>query len=750
MEINYDLPYQISFSLQGMDFISIDRMNAFYWPKIKGFVIDEYDDTNCLYGYSRYTDTTYLMKRINKQADFIRHSLPVDSFFSGAIYPGTKQEIVLAPYIKEVVDFEIKDSQVTIAPLRGFSELSRDSGDPIQITIYGLDIRGHEVKESINIVANVNYPTNTEWKRITGILALYCNMSVTISFMPYIAGDVVLSKELIIDRQQLEANICVLTVDKFKKNLVYNMLRENSAEYPMGFDILKTIPLRLLANHEILAHYIDEPNSLLYVAHGKKTIIPAVPGVPGTEAAWTDLLIHGIGSSPFQNPRPSWGWSTLPNAQGTGEYYHAPQINSDMHYISLYAMGDGPGIPVQRYLRINAPYNHPDIPGWPLPSVYIWFTDDNSDSWYDYESNTVIDLQAYLGKSIGQIEVNWEDYYNGEYFSGGLDVLSIELTDSLASGPGTPGSPEQIKYLEHTFSCYPLIIPTTPDNTLDTNKTQYQAVSIEYEEDCINEEWNMWLFPTSKTNDVETCNITINGVPYIEGMLLDLIRYDISTNRITLPFSEIYTDTISSAKVEIETYGRERGYVVFTLDRTVLEPLYNKNLDSYLKKFKKGPADIENYSLPTVSSTKTSYKGGDLIGWGDGKYGGITETLPEKPVGYGGLTDINYLDFYEIYKLSSTANVAVNGQKIINIFNAFYADQNNKFIVTSDTITHIKGSSCNPDFKVIAQSPTDILGASGAVGVTFNAPANASTLIAGNINILGPAPWRYPGTFPLG
>jgi hypothetical protein len=113
-----------------------------------------------------------------------------------------------------------------------------------------------------------------------------------------------------------------------------------------------------------------------------------------------------------------------------------------------------------------------------------------------------------------------------------------------------------------------------------------------------------------------------------------------------------------------------------------------------------------------MSSTKKPYLSGDALGWGDGKYGGLTETLPEKPFGYGGLSDINYNDYYEMYKLSSTANVSVNGQKIINVFNTFYADQDNKYIIASDTITHIKGSTsgCNstvpvdPDWSLVPPS----------------------------------------------
>ena len=156
IEIMEDLPYQISFCLKGLDFINIDRMNAFYWPKIIDFVVDENDDTNTLCGYSRYTDSTYVMARVEKQSDFIRHSLPVDSFFSGAIFPGTKNNIVLTPYIKEVLNYEIKDSQVTIYPTSGFTNFALDSTSPAKITIYGIDIKGKIPISSRKMCGQVN------------------------------------------------------------------------------------------------------------------------------------------------------------------------------------------------------------------------------------------------------------------------------------------------------------------------------------------------------------------------------------------------------------------------------------------------------------------------------------------------------------------------------------------------------------------------------------------------------------------
>ncbi len=573
--------------------MNIDRLNAFYWPQIKGFIIDENGDTNCLFGYSRYTDKTYMLERIDKQSDFVRHSMPADSFFSGSAFPGTSEIITLSPYVKNATVYEIKNTQVTLYPYQGFIQFNLEGRDPAKVVIHGVDIRGNATTEEISFVASMNYVTDTEWKLITGFVLYGMAASADIIFYPYIAGDIALSSDLIITRQHLEPGPCILTVDKAKKDLVFNILRENYAEYPLKFDIIKTVPLGMKADHSILSYYIDESNKLVYAIHGK------------------------------------------------------------------------------------------------------------------------------------------------------LGIATIETIETVI-------------YTEHTFSCYPLIIPTTPNNTLDAERTSYQAVSIEYEEDCIAEVWDMWIFPTSKTNDVETLNISINGEEYISGMLLELLRYDIQTNRITIPFADIYTDELSSALVEIETYGAERSYIAFTLDRTILQPLYNKDLDNYLKGFKKTPDDIDNWSLPIVSSTNVPYKGGDLIGWGEGKYGGLTETLPEKPVGFGGAMDINYLDHYEMYRLSSTANVAVNGQKIVNIFNSFYADEASKYIISSDTITHIKGASCMPapapvdpiEFNVVLQSPLDIMSADGIVNLTFDASVDVATIPSG-INILGPSPWTYPGVYPI-
>lgn len=511
-EVLEDLPYQINFKLRGFDFTSIDRMNAYYWPNIINFISNSsVGDTNILRGYSVYTGSNILMYRVEKQSDFIRHSLPADVFLGGPqVWYDSKSEYILSPYIKEKMAFNINNSQITIRPLAGFTEIALDSSSSAKITISGLNIRGQKVSEDINIIANIDYVTDTEWKCITGILATNISKSVRIMLYPYINGEVIMTDELIIDRQQFDPGICILTVDKIKQELVYSILREDTAEYPLGYNLLKTVPLSIPLDHTILSYYIDTPNKLLYATYACN----------GNES-----------------------------------------------------------------------------------NVYL--------------------------------------------------------------------------------SCFPLIIPSYPRETLD-NKTDYQSLSIEYEEDCVNEEWNLWLYPTSKTNDVESCNITINGAPYMSGLLLDLYKFNIETNRITIPFSDLYDDNSQwgtnngTALIDIETYGLQQSRISFALDRPNLVPLAIKPLNDLLFNNLFPLADEILWTRPTMSSTNVSYK---------------------LPADFVNTIDplLSSSSDFELLKLSGQGNVLFNGYAIINIFNTFYADETNKLIITSDTITHLQGADLPED-----------------------------------------------------
>lgn len=229
--------------------------------------------------------------------------------------------------------------------------------------------------------------------------------------------------------------------------------------------------------------------------------------------------------------------------------------------------------------------------------------------------------------------------------------------------------PNRLVYLilsDKKLYCFPLIIPTTYNNTLDSLKTRYQSIKIEYTEDSINEVYNFYLFPSHVANDIESLSIFINGEEYITNILLDSIRYNIDTNKIVIPFSSLFYNT-TNCIIEFRTYGTEEGISPIYIDNSPLEPLYISDL-----------ANIStfNNNTPQLNSVNfsTYYKTNNRIGYKEYISGDL-------------LIDENCT----LIKLSNNSNVLLNGYKIINIFNTFTFDEPERVVITSDTITHLIG-----------------------------------------------------------
>lgn len=496
-----DIPYMPNFTMHGFEFISIDRINGFYISSI------DFDKKNkdrySIRGYSKYTGGYYILKIVDVFEDFIRHSVPVDAFFSSIVKQYNTTSLFIQPNIKEPVNISVPKSSITITQVLGFSDANRvDHNKPISIMLYGKNTHNEPIKEEVLIEVAMDTYSVCEFSSIEHIMVLNAMASVEIIISPFLTGTNPIWDKILVDRQELDGYPCILTVDKNKKQLVFNNLNPDTTIYPRIYEVFKTVDLELNGSESIIDYYIDVPNRIVYL-------------------------------------------TTLDN--------------------------------------------------------------------------------------------------------------------------GT-------KYMK----AFMLNIPRTFNNTLDSIKTQHQAIKVEYIEDCQNERFIFWIFPSSKTHDVEVLSIYKDDTLYKDDILLDLIRENIETNRIEIPFS----DMGEVALLKFVTSGVHQAIQPVLLDRTKLKPLYIKNL-SEIQKFA-GDTQEPGYRQPSISSTHIDYDDHGSYAYGDEGYGGTTSS--DKVFGFGGVFEKNATS---LYKLSSVANVVIDGIKIINVFDTFYFDHTNDMIVTSDTITHI-------------------------------------------------------------
>jgi hypothetical protein len=259
------------------------------------------------------------------------------------------------------------------------------------------------------------------------------------------------------------------------------------------------------------------------------------------------------------------------------------------------------------------------------------------------------------------------------------------------SGPEPWSLYNTLDTVEDNLYCYPLIVPTIHDNTLDARKTASQSIKIEYIEDSVNEQFIFYVFPTSKTLDVEFLNILINDTIYEQDIYLDLIRENIETNRFIIPFSELFIDS-DKAIVEFKTFGKTQTVQPILVHRTKLSPLWKKDITTYDLMFKTAPDITEEYVSPTINSSRIPYLPMGAFGWGKEGYGGTINWNNETGIaedgvfGYGGFKKPNPS---KLFKLSNVGNVMLDGSRIVNVFNSFFYDDTDDMIITSDTITHI-------------------------------------------------------------
>jgi len=478
------LNYGINFGMQKLSFISIDR--------ISGFTAELNISDSKYIGFSKYSKKEYDLKQVDSYSDFTRSSIPCDGFLSKGIATEDSFSIRLSPNVLYKVKKKIKNTSISIKPVEGFNIDNKVSDIPIKIKIIGKDICGEKIEEIIFIDTYVNYISSRDFSYIESMLALDALQSVCIEVFPYITGDTALRLNPIIDRENFEPSICVVSINKNKKTLNYNALTERQTEYPSSWELIKSIPLELDNEDSIISNFCDVNNKLLYLS-----------------------------------------------------------------------------------------------------------VDNNGN-----------------------------------------------------------------KFL-HVF---PLIIPKTDDATLDFRKTDNQSITIEYLEDCSSEVFNIWIHPTSKTNDIEILNVAINGIDFKSNIILDLISSNMETNKIQVPFSEFIIDGVYQDYIIVtfETVGLEsNSSIAIQLDRTKLKKLFSLELIA------------ENILAEEPIST-------DLI-WNEPDLKSIQKE-------YQRYSSLNVSNADKIFKISNSPNTYIGNYKIVFIYDTFYYNIDTNKIITHDTITHVSSS----------------------------------------------------------
>lgn len=297
--------------------------------------------------------------------------------------------------------------------------------------------------------------------------------------------------------------------------------------------------------------------------------------------------------------------------------------------------------------------------------------------------------------------------------------------------------------IKKRFYCYPLIFPYRKNNQLEKIKTEYQSLKIEYIMDTINRECTFYIFPAERHNGIESLNIIINAIShretypswnpfimyfvgdevafngelftciydhtsdsnfesiywranvfaYSEDVMLDSYRENIETNRVVIPFNELFVGDAKECIVEFRTYGDNESILPIYLYELEVDYLCVKTLDDMTITWGDSASSEGEWLTGSEKSTANEYSEfyARGLGYGEGTYGG--ESTPDSivDVRFGGSV-IDSITSVFLYKLTNVGNLCINDSTIVNVFKTFVYDDDDQSITTSDTITALRGS----------------------------------------------------------
>lgn len=238
---------------------------------------------------------------------------------------------------------------------------------------------------------------------------------------------------------------------------------------------------------------------------------------------------------------------------------------------------------------------------------------------------------------------------------------------------------EELVYIvtsSNKLYCFPLIIPYQFDTTIDKTKTAKQSIKVTYINDIQNEEYIFTLQPISKTNDVELLNIYINDVLYEQDILLDLYRERIEENTIRISYDSLFSN--NQCIIRFETTGSNVTTLPIYLFKEKSSALFIKDL-SNIKEYQ----DNTTPSEYTIDKAENTY----ILS----NFSNSTFPSYNNPA----ISNVQITEDTKLYKFSSNKNIVLDNYIISLVYNSFYFNTGNSYIVTHDSITSIRFDNSN-------------------------------------------------------
>jgi hypothetical protein len=271
------------------------------------------------------------------------------------------------------------------------------------------------------------------------------------------------------------------------------------------------------------------------------------------------------------------------------------------------------------------------------------------------------------------------------------------------------------------ITAYPLIAPYSMTNLGKLQSSEIQTIKVEYTKSTLDRKYFLIIFPSQKIHGVEYMDISIlhpykaarglwkesviysigdlvifNGEPFIclvehisssvfninnftmqrvyliQDFLLDLISFGVETNRFEIDFDILFELDCESI-INIETRGTESCILQILAQNHKLAPIVSKPM-----------AEMFIYNNKSDLSSDTSI----IYAIENQTIKLLTDKLNNYNYQNNSAINIQSTDFH-LYSITSNEGIGINNYNIVNVFDTFYMDWDNRTIITSDTITHV-------------------------------------------------------------
>ena len=299
---------------------------------------------------------------------------------------------------------------------------------------------------------------------------------------------------------------------------------------------------------------------------------------------------------------------------------------------------------------------------------------------------------------------------------------------------------------------FPLLLPYSRRNLHKLQRTQNQAVKVEYTRDTLQSQYNISVFPSHKAHGVDSVRIlkrslfedsqkkgqfqlstASNDKIYTKGDVVSfnnenwicnttytvLRRFSTASEGFDTT-SDRYVEDRSRMSMELETTGKWTKEKVILKDNIIIDLLrYNIETNTFVFKFSELFNDtdecileievngLEHSSCQILVQDKKieklfsrtitelfSYVDFNSLLFTDGTIYPLSNSqdqLLSDNINTYKTSSFGQLTIeqFKLYYVSSRNYMTINGYNIVPIFDSFYFDESTKTIVTSDTISHI-------------------------------------------------------------